>query len=246
MNICYTLTFAENKRFEFDVDLDSDTSVETGNESLPDWVKLENFRCSHCSLPEGSRRTCPAALSIKPLVETFGDLVSYDTVQATVNIQKSVRIEASMPAQDVVRALAGLLLALSACPVLMKLRPMAHFHLPFASLDHTIFRFLGTYLIAQHIRQLHGEKPNWNLDGLWNIFEEIHAVNKNLADRINAASKEDAMVNSLIALDMFAHAGQMEIQKHLKKLETLFSAYLQQSDEKEADGERKDQKQSGA
>jgi hypothetical protein len=208
------------------VEEDSDTSLETSLDPVPEWMKLESFRCDHCDLPPGSRKTCPAALSIRPVIDAFSKLLSFETVQAVVE-SRELKVQGEMSAQKAVRSLLGLLMALSACPTMRKLRPMAHFHLPFGTKEHTAFRFLGTYLMAQHLRMQAGESPDWELTGLQELIREIHKTNKNMADRIRAAAEMDAVVNSLVFLDALAMSLEHEIETSLKQIKPLFSGYLE-------------------
>jgi hypothetical protein len=225
--IHYSYFFDENAKFEFSVNEDSDTSVEVEGEPVPDWALLERHKCAECTIGEGSRRTCPAALALKPVVEAFGKRVSFQTVRVTAETQGGVKLEANVPAQFAVRSLVGLLLALSSCPILMKLRPMAHFHLPFGGKEHTAFRHLGTFLIGQYLRQLHGQSASWDLAGLLAMFKSLHKVNGRLADRLREAAEQDAAVNSIISLDTFAAWAEMGIEEHLALWEKLFAPYLE-------------------
>ncbi len=52
-----------------------------------------------------------------------------------------------------IASLLGLRMATSGCPVLAKLRPMAAFHIPFATDEETLYRAVATYFIAQLLRQ---------------------------------------------------------------------------------------------
>ncbi|MBI5525818.1 MAG: hypothetical protein HY897_05745 [Deltaproteobacteria bacterium] len=224
--IHYCFFVDENAKFDFDVNEDSDTSVEVPGEPVPEWVRLEHLRCAECMIPAGSRRTCPAALSIKPAVEAFKSRVSFQKIRVTAEIQ-GVKLEASLPAQFAVRSLVGLLFALSSCPIMMKLRPMAHFHLPFGGKEHTAFRHLGAFLIGQYLRQLHGLPASWDLSELLETFKRLHKVNGKLADRLREAAEQDAAVNSLISLDTFATWAEMGIEEHLARWEKLFAPYLE-------------------
>lgn len=224
--IGYTFTFDEHTSIDFQVDMDSDTSVEDPTAPVPDWLALDRFGCTDCALPVGSRRTCPAALSIRPVVEAFTDRMSYETVHVVVT-GPSGRLEHTMANQSAVRSLIGLLMALSACPVMQKLRPMAQHHLPFGNQQHTMFRFVGMYLIAQYLRVTRGRgAPDWELTGLLKLFSQLHQVNKKLADRIRAASEADAAVNSLIFLDTFATSAELDVEDCLVDLEPHFAAYF--------------------
>ena len=141
--INYTFTFDEHTSIAFDVEVTSDTSAEDPAPPFPAWLALDSHRCDECSLPAGARRTCPAAVSIRPVVEAFSTRLSYETVHVTVRGDHG-RTETTLAIQDALRSVVGLLLALSGCPVLSKLRPMAHYHLPFGSREHTMYRFVGT------------------------------------------------------------------------------------------------------
>jgi hypothetical protein len=136
------------------------------------------------------------------------------------------RLEHTLSTQSAVRSLIGLLMALSACPVMQKLRPMARHHLPFGDQAHTMFRYVGMYLIAQYLRARRGDAPDWNMAGLLTLFSQLHQVNRHLADRIRAASEADATVNSLIFLDTFATSAEIDVEECLVDLEPHFAAYL--------------------
>ena len=224
--IRYKFAFEDGSEMEFEADENGDASSEEYLESLPGWLALDRFCCDHCAVEPDSRRACPAALSIRPLIEAFGRRVSHENVLVTVLVN-DVKMEAVTSLQNGVRSLGGLLLALSACPTMMKLRPMARFHLPFGDMDQTVFRAVGMYLTAQHLRQVKGLTPDWSLDGLKDVYGEVHRVNEKLADRIRAASQADATVNSLIILDSLGHIVELRIKKNLEKLVPLFAAYLE-------------------
>ncbi len=223
--IRYTFQLDSANSVQFEVEEDSDTSLETSLDPFPEWMKLESFRCDHCSIEPESRKTCPAALSIQPVIDAFSKCLSFETVQAVVE-SRELKIQGEMSAQKAVRSLLGLLMALSACPTMRKLRPMAHFHLPFGSKEHTAFRFLGTYLMAQHLRMQAGESPDWELTGLQEFIREIHKANKNIAERIRAAAEMDAVVNSLVFLDALAMSLEHEIETSLSQIKPLFEGYL--------------------
>ncbi len=223
--ISYTFIFDEETSIEFAVEVDSDTSTERPGDPVPDWLALEKFRCEHCEIPEGSRKTCPAALSIKPAVEAFSARKSYETVRVVVQGERG-RLETTLATQKAVRSVIGLLLALSSCPVMRKLRPMAQYHLPFCGREHTIFRYVGMYLIAQYLRHRHDKAPDWSLAGLLELFDVLHRVNMKLAERIRAASEADAAVNSLIFLDTFATCAELDVEDCLAELQPVFAPYL--------------------
>lgn len=194
--------------------------------AVPDWALLDRHRCDPCTLDPAERRACPAALAILPAVEAFSKNLSFEDMTVGVEIE-GIGLRATLPAQRAVRSLLGLQLALSDCPVMRRLRPMARFHVPFGAKEHTAFRFLATHLIAQHLRREEGKPADFSLDGLHALFSDVHRVNARLADRIRAASEQDAAVNSLVLLDNFAHVAEINIEQSTRLLRPLFEVYLQ-------------------
>ncbi|MBI9073892.1 MAG: hypothetical protein JEZ02_00680 [Desulfatibacillum sp.] len=191
------------------------------------WLNLEEFKCRICTIDPETHPQCPAALALWPVLQTFGNRISHEPVHVSVD-RIDVQLEATTSTQQAVRSMVGLMLALSRCPVMEKLRPMAHFHLPFADTGHTQFRVLGMYLIAQYIRNKDGKEPDWELAGLLEHYRDLQHVNRRLADRIRAASEKDATVNGLIILDALAQSVEIGINQNLKKLRPLFEMYLQE------------------
>ena len=224
--IRYTFIFDSEHQVSFEVDENSDTSVEQPGGPYEDWLLLDNFRCPECPIPTGARQTCPAALSVKPVVEGFKTGISYDRVTAVVEYG-DIRMEVKTSLQQAVRSLVGLMMALSSCPVMRKLRPMAHFHLPFGDRERTLHRTLGMYLIAQCLRGYKGLESDWALTGLLETYGKIHKVNAMMADRMRFyCDQGDAAVNALVVLDMFGGLIEMSVEKHLEKLKPLFEMYL--------------------
>ncbi len=223
--IVYHFIFDDGARFRFEVDEEGDTSVEPEGETFPEWVLLDQGKCAGCNLPEGSRKTCPAALSIQPVIEAFGKRISHEHVKVIVVIG-GVKVEGEMSAQGAVRSLMGLRLALSSCPVLGMLRPMARFHVPFATQAHALFRFVGMTLMAQHFRREAGLPASSDLSRLLELIGRLHEVNHKLAGRIKCAAEKDAAINSLVNLDTLAALLEVEIDADLDLLKSCFKSYL--------------------
>jgi len=103
---------------------------------------------------------------------------------------------------------------------------MVRFHLPFASLEETIFRMVSMYLVAQYLRKQTGKSAEWNLDGLTSIYAQIAQVNKDFVDRLLGAAKNDVNVNALVNLDAFAKMVPLAADSMLAKITPYFSALL--------------------
>lgn len=225
--ITYTFQYEDGTELRFDVDEEGDSSVESEDGPLDEWLALEGGKCEGCTLSSGSRKTCPAALSIHPILSAFDNRISHEAVKVTVEINE-VEVHGEMPAQNAVRSLMGLRLGLSSCPVMKKLRPMARFHVPFGSQEHSLFRFIGTHLMAQYFRREKGLSSRQDLSGLLEWIKELHEVNQKLAERIRRGAKKDATINSLVILDTLASLLEMDIDGSLDELKSHFGMYLEE------------------
>ena len=169
----------------------------------PDWAKLEFHKCPNCNI-EGNPTYCPAALSMANFLPAFADAFSY--TQSVVEVETANRVVVSKtPLQSAVASLIGLTMATSGCPRTAFLRPMARFHLPFADQRETVFRSLGTWLLAEYIRSGASGKPaTLSFDGLKDAYAQVSTVNATMAERLRAVVTHDAALNAIIILDTFA------------------------------------------
>lgn len=224
--IRYRFEFPGRAPLVFEIDENGDSSLLKPGDVVPHWARLEVHRCAHCTLPPGPQSCCPAAVSLIPVLAAFADDFSHVEVLVGVEILgKEQRLQTSL--QSALRSAAGLLMALSACPVMRKLRPMAHFHLPFGNHENTVFRAMGMYLLAQHMREKAGLRPDWGMDGLVGLYRTIHVTNERMAERLRIAAEKDATVNALINLDVFTFSFDLLLQKKLRDWKPLFAAYLE-------------------
>jgi hypothetical protein len=216
--IRYCFAFADGEREEFHVDEQAPAAAPLrSSKGLPIWMDLDTHRCPHCPLPRNQHVVCPAMNAIAPTIQLFDRRASTDLCDLTVS-QNDVTHQAHTPVQNAVRALIGLQFALSACPTLSRLRPLARFHAPLSSADETVFRVFGMYMLEQYLRQTQGERPDWHLDGLHALYHDIHTVNNRLAARIRDASHKDATVNGVVILDALAHVVEHNIHTRLAEL----------------------------
>lgn len=215
----------------FKMVLDAKTLERVREESapVPQWTRLDRHRCGACTLDPQHCAYCPAAVAVADLLEPFAELRSHTAVRVTV-ITHERTIIANTTAQRALRSLLGLYMATSGCPVLAKFKPMARFHLPFATPDETMFRSVSAYLLAQYFLKRRGVPYELDFNGLRTLYKEIHAINKMLIDRIRHMSKEDANVNALVMLDMFTHYVPLSLDENLADFEHLFVPYFE-SDE---------------
>ncbi len=227
IEIEYRFQLEGDQRESYKVILDplSLQAVETGAQVMPEWTKLTFHQCGNCPLDSLKIVRCPAAASMVLLVERFNQLLSYDrTTVMVITAERKVFSETTV--QRGVCSLMGLLMASSGCPLTAFFKPMARFHLPFASTEETIWRATSTYLLAQYFQQQEGISPDVCFHGLSEIYDQIQTVNQAFAKRLRSACRHDSMINAIILLDMFAKSMPTAIEDSLEDIRHLFEPYL--------------------
>ena len=167
-------------------------------------------------------------MGLVEVVESFKNRLSHEVVDVTIRTpNRSYQKRASM--QEVVSSLMGLHMASGGCPILDKLRPMVATHLPFATIEETLYRTVSMYLLAQYFRSKRGQTPDWEMQDLVSDCEDYTMVNLAFGKRILNITTSDASLNALASLDCFAGLTGMSIsQNFLDEMEILFAAYLKQ------------------
>lgn len=95
---------------------------------------------------------------------------------------------------------------------------MAHFHLPFASEEETIYRAASTYLLAQYFIEREGGIPDWELEGLKANYLALQTVNAGMAKRLKRAITADGAINAFLLLDLLAKVLPCSIDEQLDEL----------------------------
>ena len=102
------------------------------------------------------------------------------------------------------------------------MRGMAYFHLPFASLEETVFRVASSYLLHQYYLSKKTGKFETDFEGLKSLFKEMQVVNFNFLERIRAASEADSNLNVLATLFTISSMISLSLERHLKEIQPLF------------------------
>ena len=225
--ITYIFTFPDGRQesFELHLDTDPDGALQEFSGEPPEWTHLGVCQCDNCPLDPAAHPYCPLALKLVDPVTRFGEVLSYHEVEVKVITDERTIVQGTT-AQSGISAMMGLLNATSGCPHTAYFRPMARFHLPFASEDETVYRAASMYLLGQYFRQHQGHAVGIDFDGLLDIYRNIETVNRAMANRLRTASREDGTVNALVLLDMFAKTLPVAIEDSLEELRPLFGAYL--------------------
>jgi hypothetical protein len=228
--LTYRFQFPDSRERVFPLEMDRDTAELSPARATdpPPWTRLGFNQCSNCPLDPAKVSHCPAALHLANVIDGFTDLVSYDKVRVAVETEER-QVVATLSAQQALASLMGLIMASSGCPRTAVFRPMARFHLPFSSESETAYRVAAMYLLAQHFIHRDGGKPDLGLDELERVYRGVHAVNRGMAQRLRAASRQDAIVNAIVLLDVYSSLVPAAIHDILEELKPAFSALLTDS-----------------
>jgi hypothetical protein len=227
LKIIYDFKFhnAVGKSFEILLDKENLSLIAEPGKNRPDWARLEFHQCSNCPLNKTLLPYCPVALNMAVITQEFKDVTAADRVTVTVTVKERQYLKVTSM-QEGLSPLLGIFMTTSGCPVMEPLKPMVRYHLPFASLDETVFRMITMYLMAQFLRTQAGKQPEWSLEGLGRIYGEVKKLNKDFGQRMIAASQSDANVRALVKLNVFAVMVPLEAEKILKEITPNFTAYL--------------------
>lgn len=223
----YRFRFESGLEENFDIHLDGVTlePLDPGPKSPPEWVRLENHKCAHCTLDPLEVFFCPLALRLLPLVDRMGDVVSFDNVDVTVVLDERTIVR-SATAQEGISALMGIITATSGCPHTEFFKPMARFHLPFANTEETFYRAASMYMLGQYYRWQAGKGIDMELEGLRYYYSQVALVNNGIARRLRAERREDGAINAVVLLDMFVKAMPDQFGDTLNELKPLFQSYI--------------------
>jgi hypothetical protein len=187
----------------------------------PFWTDLTFNQCANCPLNAAEHAHCPAALQMASAIEPLKALVSFDTVGVTVT-QAERTVHAETTAQQAMSSVLGLIMATAGCPWTDRFRPMARFHLPFASEAETVYRSVSMFLLA---RELTGASPEHGFAALERLYENLHVVNRDMSRRLGAAAPTDPARNAMALLDAYTTLLPAALESSLEELKPLFEAW---------------------
>jgi len=225
--IVYRFRIPKQPEYVFALQLDSDTSaiVDALPDNPPYWTALDFHQCSNCPLQVGESPHCPAALRLAAVGSRCANLVSFDRVSVSVETPERT-ITTQTTAQQGLASLIGLIMAGSGCPRTAVFRPMARFHLPFSNESETAYRVASMYLLAQHYAVREGRAPDLDLKDLGLVYRGVHLVNRGMVQRLRAATREDAVVNAIVLLDVYTSLVPAALDELLQELRPSFEPLL--------------------
>jgi len=231
MTIKYYFTLPEGVREVFNLQIDAQEVELVGGmpDVLPSWAKLDFHQCPNCPLTPDTYPHCPLAAHLVDIVRRFEGLVSYSEIQVDVmTAERFITQETTV--QRGMSSLMGLVMATSGCPHMAFFKPMARFHLPFASAEETVYRATSMYLLAQYFLHKEGHQADLDLTGLREIYNNIEIVNVAVAKRLRTATEADSAINAIILLDIYTKAIPVVIEESLEEIRYLFAPFFREAE----------------
>lgn len=216
----YRFLLEDGSSYNFKVDPNRPDMSRTYVPMRPFWTGLAFNKCEVCPLHPSVHHYCPAALDLEPVIQTFQAVDSIAV--AHIEVQADERTYSrNCDVQTGLRALVGLVMATSGCPVLSRLKGLAKMHLPFATLEETIFRSSGAYLLKQYFIFKEGGVPDLEMKGLQRFYDDLQEVNRHFKRRIDAASSKDANMNAVGSLVYLSMGVSFSLEAKLNELKHL-------------------------
>ncbi|OHD20693.1 MAG: hypothetical protein A2086_03190 [Spirochaetes bacterium GWD1_27_9] len=211
----------EPKQFLVLLDKKTLTAVPPEGSQESSWTHLDSHKCEICPLDSNEVKNCPIAYNISGVAYEFAEIYSIEEVKITVNIEERSYFKKDTVQQGL-RSILGIYLATSGCPHMAILKPMARFHLPFASMEETLYRQVSNYLLGEYFEFLDGKTPDISLKELSKKNEKIDDVNQGICKRIESITEGDANKNALIILNAIGLMLSLEIQGKFDSLKYLY------------------------
>ena len=211
LEFIYNFKFEDGEEAEFKVVLDAAMRYMLPQDDVaPEWARLEYNKCQHCPLSRAQTEFCPVAQNIAHITERFKDRVSY--LEALVSVETENRTYVKQTSlQQGLFSIYGLIMATSDCPYMDFLKPMARFHLPFASVEETLIRSSSMFLLKQYLAFKDGRITDLNLTQLDAHYENINMVNQGILKRISGWGEGDSKSNAVVTLHTIAQYFKFEI-----------------------------------
>lgn len=196
MSIEYTFE-CDDQTLHYQVDVEREYDLRADRSQLPTWTRLVHCQCENCPLSVKDTGHCPAAVDLVPVINDFQKIPADMRARITVvTPQRTYSKETEI--EEGLRALMGLIMASSACPILSRLKPNARYHLPFSSQQDYTMRSVSFYLLRQYFLYREGYRPDWDLQGLVALNHDLKTVDAALGERVKDASPDNVNVKALL------------------------------------------------
>jgi hypothetical protein len=217
MIITYFFSYDDGREMSYEVDLDRKMDSALTRQA-PAWTRLENNKCQNCPLTTSH---CPAAVDLDGIIRGFHSSLASTKLNVRVVTPEREYLK-RVTLEEGVRALMGLVMATSACPIFGTLKPNARHHLPFARQEEYILRSVSLYLMKQYLIWREGGEPDWELKGLVKSSEQLQMVNHAFWQRIMTEFQSDANSKALLSFFTMSSSVSSSLQSQITKMKNVF------------------------
>jgi len=222
MAIEYRITLDDEHDFSYRIELDRSYDREAEAQA-PHWTRLEHQLCANCPLSREQFSHCPAAVDLHRVIEDFQGLPAVQKALVWVRTPEREYTKV-VGLEEGLRALLGVIMATSACPVLARLKPMAQQHLPFANNREFVLRAVSLYLARQYFNLREGRHADWELRGLVRSFQQLQLVNQAFWQRIHDTCKGDSNLKAFLTFFSMASSLTVSLETQLQKIRPMVMA----------------------
>ncbi len=219
MAIEYRVTLDDAHEFSYRIELDRQYDAVAAN-AAPKWTRLEHQQCSNCPLSKDDFSHCPAAVDLQQVIGDFHGLPAFKKALVWVRTPEREYTK-QVGLEEGLRSLLGVIMATSACPVLGRLKSMAHNHLPFASNQEFALRAVSLYLTEQYFNSREGRPADWELKGLVAQFQQLQLVNQAFWQRIHDVCEGDSNLKAFLTFFSMSSSMTYSLQTQLQKIRPL-------------------------
>jgi hypothetical protein len=225
MNYEYVFTMGDGSTRQFRVEVDRPPAAPPGTRVPAAWTALQFKQCFNCPLNPDQVAYCPAALDFEEIANRFRDANALESVTVEVKTAERTYVK-YCDVQTGLRALLGLVMATSACPITAQMKSLAYYHLPFATTEETLFRAVSAFLMKQYFLKKDGGEPDLQLAGLNRLYTDLGVVNHCFKARLDAAGQKDANINAINTLNFQSAAVASSLEDALRDLRPKFEHLL--------------------
>lgn len=226
MNVEYTFTMSDGSTHRFTVNVDRPCAKADPANPPPGWTALDFHKCLNCPLQPQTHPHCPVALDLLEITARFQAVHALDSVTVEVRTPERTYIK-YCDVQTGLRALLGLVMASSGCPITSRLKALSYYHLPFANAEETLFRAVAAHLLQQYFVQKAGGQPDLELKRLRELYEDLRVVNTDFEARLRAANHQDSNLAAIIALNFLSAAVSCSLDEALARLRPRFATVFE-------------------
>jgi len=219
MSVEYIFTI-DDQDHHYTVELDREFDFADKREGAPVWTQLSHHQCSNCPLTAKTCTHCPAAVDLESVVMDFQRLPAVMEAKIRV-ITEDREYSKETSLEEGIRSLMGLIMATSACPILAHLKPNARNHLPFATHDEFILRSSALYLLREYFTYREGGHPDWDLQGLIKINQELQVLNQAFWQRVHDACESDANLKALLSFFNLSSSVSYSLESQLQQIKPM-------------------------